>query len=88
MGIRKWQVLDLAYRLGEITADDVADELGVTRENACMILLRAHKKGGWLWRRKIWDGDRIVYGYRLSDRSLRFLEKFGSFFDHPWFGFG
>ena len=85
MSKRKWQIMDFILGREEITAYDLVDAWGVTLENARMMLLRSYKQR-WLNRRKVREGGIIVYAYRLSDKALRFLDEFGSFLDHKWYG--
>jgi len=84
MSIRKWQLMELANKFGEITAWDVADELNVSPINARVMLLRAYKYR-YLDRRKARVAGMLVYVYRLSKKALDFLEEYGSFTDHKWF---
>ncbi len=82
MNIHKWQLLHYIFD-NEVTAWEYATAFDIAIHTARVRMLRANL-WGWLYRRK--DGG--IYFYSLSQKAWEFYEKFGSFTEHPYYGWG
>jgi DNA-binding transcriptional regulator PaaX len=66
-----------------VNSNEVAEAFGISATAAQNRLSRAHNFG-WLIKEKI-EG---VFYYYLSQKAWDFYATYGSFIDHPWYGWG
>jgi len=82
MTVARWDTIEFIWGQ-EVTAHDVADYFLISIIAAHNRLKRAHDSG-WLNRRKF-EG---VYWYSWGQKTWDFFQKYGSFINQPWYGWG